>query len=287
MGNPINETPKSPVVHLQSLNLIIALCAGLISVVGGVYSLKSTVFASPKIGSLQGIVIDENIAKPLWQAPVEISEASNGAVVALINTDQIGHYSAPSLKEGDYIVKASAQLHKTQTKNIKIYSKTEATVNFELPAEKQKSESVMETARTHRDISGTSLTNSQQPYGSQIAPISQSSPYNAVPNQGSFQTNPNSSAQLSTNAAYPTTMPRQHHRRQYPGASADSYSNSYGSNQAAGNYSNQNMYNNPDTSVSQPSNSTSSTSSSSALTQVAGQLLQSWASKKLGSNSNS
>ena len=153
MSNSMNDMPKNPASHLHVLNLIVALCAGLISIVGGIYSLKANFF-TPKTGTLQGIVRDESIAKPLWLAPVEISEP-DGSVAATVSTGQDGRYSLSSLREGEYIVKVSAPRHKVQSKEVKIYSNTATTVNFDLLPGEQKSFSPREQLETPGSIPNT------------------------------------------------------------------------------------------------------------------------------------
>ncbi len=144
MVHPNPEVPKNPASNLHVLNLIIALVAGLISIVGGVYSIKANYF-TPKTGNLQGVVRDENIAKPLLLATVEISEI-NGGVIATLNTDSTGQYPVASLREGNYMVKASAERHQSQTKNIKIYANTDSTVSFDLKPEEDNFFSKSKTA---------------------------------------------------------------------------------------------------------------------------------------------
>jgi len=130
--------PKAPSSHLHSLNLIVAMLAGIISITGGIYSLKSNLFSGPAYGSLQGIVRDEKIAKPLVLASVEVS-GIDGAVVNTIETDRDGFYQVEKLKIGNYIVKFTAPLHKVESKNIKIEKDLASTINVDLVPEMQSS----------------------------------------------------------------------------------------------------------------------------------------------------
>jgi len=134
MGNPENQTPKSPASHLHAMNLIVAMTAGIISIVGGVYTLKSNIFSGPSYGSLQGIVRDAKIARPLVLASVEITGA-DGAVVSTVETDDNGHYSLDPLKTGNYIVKFTASRHIAETKTVKIEKDLKASVNVDLVPE--------------------------------------------------------------------------------------------------------------------------------------------------------
>lgn len=81
-----NDNAKNPTSHLHVMNLIVALMAGIISITGGVYSLKNNIFSGQSYGSLQGVVRDSRLAKPLWLAAVEVSTA-DGAVVNTATSD--------------------------------------------------------------------------------------------------------------------------------------------------------------------------------------------------------
>jgi len=129
-----HPAPKAPSSHLHSLNLIVAMLAGIISITGGVYSLKNNLFSGPEYGSLQGIVRDEKIAKPLKLVSVEIADLT-GAVVNTVSTDDDGHYKVESLKTGNYAVKFTAPLHKVETKSIKIEKNLESSINVDLVPE--------------------------------------------------------------------------------------------------------------------------------------------------------
>jgi hypothetical protein len=131
-----NPMPKSPTSHLHVMNLVVALLAGIISITGGIYSLKNNLFSGPAYGSLQGTVRDERIARPLKLASVEISDLG-GAVVNTAATDESGHYLIEALKTGNYVVKFIAPLHKVETKTIKIEKDVASSVNVDLFPEAQ------------------------------------------------------------------------------------------------------------------------------------------------------
>jgi len=134
MNKPELPSHKSPVSHLSALNLVVALLAGIISITGGIYSLKSNLFAGPEFGSLQGIVRDEKIARPLKLASVEITDLT-GAVVNTATTDDDGHYSIEALKTGNYVVKFTAPIHRPETKTIKIEKNIWSAINVDLVPE--------------------------------------------------------------------------------------------------------------------------------------------------------
>lgn len=153
MSTPANQPSKSPTSHLHAMNLVVALLAGVISITGGIYSLKNNLFAGPTYGSLQGIVRDERIARPLKLAAVEISDLT-GAVVNTAVTDDDGHYLIESLKTGNYVVKFTAPIHKVETKTIKIEKDLTSSINVDLvPEAQQPSLPVVESAvRTTQNI---------------------------------------------------------------------------------------------------------------------------------------
>jgi hypothetical protein len=156
--NPVeNPMPKSPASHLHVINLVVALLAGVISITGGIYSLKNNVFSGPAYGSLQGIVRDERIAKPLVLTSVEISDLA-GAVVNTATTDDRGHYLIEAIKTGSYVVKFTAPLHKIETKTIKIEKNLASDINVDLfPSTQQANLSSVESAASARQ-------NIQAPY---------------------------------------------------------------------------------------------------------------------------
>ncbi len=133
MSTSSSDKPKIPTSSLHVVNLIVAICAGLISVIGGVYSIKTNIF-TPKTGSVQGIIRDSSIAKPLWLAQVELSKPE-GALISKVDTDKVGHYSFESLRAGDYVIKVSAPMHQIESRNIQVLAGSSSTVNFELNPE--------------------------------------------------------------------------------------------------------------------------------------------------------
>lgn len=258
MSSSENPLPKSPASHLHFMNLIVALLAGVISIAGGIYSLKNNIFAGPSVGSLQGIVRDERIAKPLKLAAVEISDLA-GAVVNTATTDDDGHYLIESLKAGNYAVKFTAPLHKIETKTIKVEKNLTSSINVDLVPETEQAVSLpAETAAGMRQ-------NIQAPYtpaaSYQVAapPVSV---YNPPPNAATAAASPSSYVQTAPVSDPPVSNPgpsgfRRHPRRSYYGESAD---NSSGALQ--------------------------STSQGSALAETGAQLLQALLSKKSESSSS-
>ena len=252
MSQPENPLPKSPASHLHVMNLVVALLAGVISITGGIYSLKNNIFSGPAYGSLQGIVRDVRIARPLKLTSVEISDLT-GTVVNSAATDDDGHYSIKSLKTGNYIVKFTAPIHKIETKTIKIEKDLESTINVDL---------VSETPPANFLPAEPAASVPQNIQVSQM-PAAPSSPA-AVPAASSYSTQQNALSVPAATLGYPqgaqtpdlsgsapqSASFRRHSRRSASAASSDS------------------------------SSDTSGTSQSSALTQAGAQLLQALGTKK-------
>ena len=253
MSQPENPMPKSPASHLHVMNLIVALLAGIISITGGIYSLKNNIFSGPAYGSLHGIVRDERIAKPLKLVSVEISDLT-GAVVNTAPTDDDGRYMIEALKAGNYVVKFTAPLHKIETKTIKIEKDFASSINVDLvPEASQANLSPVEpSASIRKNIPAPYIPSGVQT--SVPAVPSYGTPQNAlsVPPASPGYSQGGPTPDLSTSSPQSPGFHR-HSRRSYAGASPDSSSDS---------------------------------SSNSALTQVGTQLLQTLISKKSGSSSS-
>lgn len=96
--------PKPP-ARLHTAHILFATLASMISIVGGVYSLKLTFFQEKgSDGELTGYVRDETLARPLRLATVEVSDADEG-IIGTLSTDDNGFYDLKALKEGNYRVK--------------------------------------------------------------------------------------------------------------------------------------------------------------------------------------
>lgn len=258
MGQPDNPTPKSPASHLHVVNLVVALLAGVISITGGIYSLKNNIFSGPAYGTLQGIVRDEKIAKPLRLASVEISDLA-GAVVNTAATDDNGHYLIESLRTGNYVVKFTAPLHKIETKTIKIEKNLASSINVDLfPEVPQANLSAVESAvPVQRNIQAPYTSSAAYPLATPVVPgynVSQNTSSATTASLPASQPEPVTDSSL---AGPPSTGFRRHSRHNYSGGSAASSS---GTSQSA--------------------------SQSDVLSQAGTQLLQALISKKSESSSS-
>jgi hypothetical protein len=239
------------------MNLIVALLAGVISITGGIYSLKNNLFSGPAYGSLQGIVRDEKIARPLKLASVEISDLE-GAVVNTATTDDNGHYLIEALKTGNYSVKFTAPLHKPTTKTIKIEKKLVSSINVDLVPEVQQINPVsvesVAPGRQNIPVSYIPATTYQ--------PVSVQPGYNVPQNNPAV---PTASSTYSQAEPMPDPSLSRSSRMGFPRHSHHNY---------------------PAESVESPSGDSQTTSQGSALAEVGTQLLQAWMSKKSENNSS-
>jgi len=121
-----------PASHLHTLQVVVATIAGIISIVGGIYSLKTDLFQKPNpYGELTGSVRDIRLAKPLRLATVEILN-DQAVGVGTLSTDDAGVYLFKELKEGDYLVRASAPFHLSEEKRLSIEKNRTSHVDFNL-----------------------------------------------------------------------------------------------------------------------------------------------------------
>ncbi|MEI7751087.1 MAG: carboxypeptidase-like regulatory domain-containing protein [Candidatus Omnitrophota bacterium] len=259
MNAPNNMPSKSPTSHLHVVNLVVALLAGVISITGGIYTLKNNVFSGPAYGSLQGIVRDERIAKPLKLASVEVADLT-GAVVNTATTDDNGHYLIEALKTGNYVVKFTAPLHKIESKTIKIEKDLSSSISVDLFPEAQQANlsPVESVAVVPRNIQASYAPQAAYPPTAPVMSgynVSKSNPSVPTASPTYSQTEPGQDPALSGSQR---TGYRRHPRRSYP---AESVESSTGTSQ--------------------------SSSQGDALAQVGTQLLQAWMSKKSSTTSSS
>jgi len=218
------------------MNLVVATLAGILSITGGIYSLKNNIFSGPVIGSLQGVVRDARIAKPLKLAAVEIS-GIDGAVVNTASTDDDGHYLIEALKTGNYVVKFTAAFHKPEAKTIRIEKDLASTINVDLVPDEEKMKSSLSVPENsvRQNIPAAYVASGVQapmqaapPYGStqNMPPGGYSqAPMAAAPQYGSTQGMPQDYSQASPSPYGPQAQGYRHHsRRYYSGAPADNTS---------------------------------------------------------------
>lgn len=247
--------------------MVIATMAGVISIVGGVYSIRMNFFQADKaFGEISGTVRDERIAKPLRMVPIEIADAQD-VIISTLSTDDNGRYFLKQVKEGNYKVKAKAVMHTPQTKTVSVEKNRATTVDFNLIPE--------ETRAVSREVSVLpDLTSGVPPARAAPSyPAAGGSSY-AAPYSGTGATGasapttglPMSSSSYGGDSTYSQSVPTQsasaRRRRPYPRRT--SYSDSADS-----------MFYGSQAGSSYPSSTASagSSQSSNALVQVGTQLL--------------
>lgn len=122
----------NPSNRFHNFQILVGTIAGLVSILGGVLSIKSGFFSQGEIyGQLQGVVRDEALAKPLVLATVQIFNQQD-EVVSTLSTNDEGAYALADVKEGSYLLKALAPLHRTEEKKVTVEKKRVTTVDFYL-----------------------------------------------------------------------------------------------------------------------------------------------------------
>jgi len=230
-----NITPAKPKVttHLTVLNMVIASLAGIISITGGLYSIKSNFFPAEKaFGEIAGTVRDERLAKPLRMATIEITDSGN-LVIGTLSTDDNGRFSQKGIKEGNYQVKGEAIFHISQVKTVSVEKKRTTTIDFNLVPVETK-EAIVENTPPSAVIAQRVPANASFPAAAAGGAVPNAVPYagsNPVP-AGSMNANsyggavanpagPSYSQAASTQPAYTARGTRHPRRSAYPN-SADS-----------------------------------------------------------------
>ena len=92
-------------ISLSSVQAVVAITAGVLSVVGGAYSLWQNFKPAPATGQVLAIVREWRSEKPVSAATVEILTAKDELVTTLTSPDsgRLQH----ALKEGPYRVRVS------------------------------------------------------------------------------------------------------------------------------------------------------------------------------------
>jgi hypothetical protein len=228
---------------------------------------------APKFGNVRGIVRDQVLAKPLWLASVEISDAG-GLLVDSGETDKTGSYAFSNLKEADYVIKVSATRHIPESKNVKIERNKTSTINFDIMPVKE--EPVVPIAEfpqggvfTQGGYGTQTLAANPLPASTATTPpASRQYPNSRVPVSDYVQV-PTSTYQQPQGTEYPVPRrPRHHSYRSQPGG----YSSGGGQPYSTQGYS------------GQGTGGTQGASINDLLIQAGGQLIQSMASKNTTSS---
>ncbi|HNX68949.1 MAG TPA: carboxypeptidase-like regulatory domain-containing protein [Candidatus Omnitrophota bacterium] len=263
MNKSKDPAPKSPTSHLHVMNLIVALVAGIISITGGIYTLKNNIFSEAAFGNLQGVVRDVKIAKPLYLTTIEVS-GTDGAVVNTVTTDKDGQYLVQHLKTGNYIVKFTAPLHTVETKTVKIEKDATSSINIDLVPIQEQMKAIVPEQTVPVQVTA--------PAGNAPSQVAASS---SVPSYGNGNTVNYGNAQTAqTSSGYPQQSYEQVPDMNGPGPQPPPYHHRRPRGYYAATGSDQ----------SNTTSTTSSASQGSALAQAGAQLLEGFLSKKTSQN---
>jgi Carboxypeptidase regulatory-like domain len=86
--------------RLPKVQMIVGLMAGIVSILGALYSVRSPSRPTPLLGELVAVVRDNRSNKPVTDAMVEVLTPTD-AVVTRLTTRPEGRARIP-LREGDY-----------------------------------------------------------------------------------------------------------------------------------------------------------------------------------------
>ena len=141
--NDTNPGGPKPPHKLHMVNIVAATLASIISIIVGIYSLKTNFFHHETASSavLAGVVRDERLAKPLRLATLEVQDSA-GETVSTLSTDDDGKYEVKNLKEGSYRIEASAPLHESLERKVFLQKNSASTVDFSLTPLEERTPSV-------------------------------------------------------------------------------------------------------------------------------------------------
>lgn len=130
------KKPKFTLTHLQTT---IAILVGIVTLIGGLYSIKKNVFSEKLNGDLKGFIKDKISQKYISGVTIEIYDSSNALIESLLS-DSSGIFQKKNLKEGAYTVKIISPKYEPDLKTVSIIGKETTDVAFNLaPIEKGKS----------------------------------------------------------------------------------------------------------------------------------------------------
>lgn len=117
-------------ISLSSVQAVVAITAGVLSAIGGAYSLWRNFGPEPGTGQVVAIIRESRSEKPVHAAIVEILTAKNELVTTLTSTEngRLRH----GLKEGSYRLRVSHPRFAAESRTIHVVSGQTAEVRIEL-----------------------------------------------------------------------------------------------------------------------------------------------------------
>jgi hypothetical protein len=104
--------------RLPKIQMIVGLMAGIVSILGALYSMRSPSVSAPLLGELVAVVRENRSNKPVTDAMVEVL-APNDAVVTRLTSRPEGRARIP-LREGDYRLVVSHPLLGRESRQIHV-----------------------------------------------------------------------------------------------------------------------------------------------------------------------
>ncbi|MBI3456079.1 MAG: carboxypeptidase regulatory-like domain-containing protein [Candidatus Rokubacteria bacterium] len=119
-----------PKPSLSSVQAVVGLLAGMISITGGVYSFSRAFQPNPKLGEVVAVVREAKTDKPVQGATIEIL-ARDGALVATLVAGHDGR-ARQSLKEGLYRLRVSHPRFGAEVRQVQALSGQRAEIRIQL-----------------------------------------------------------------------------------------------------------------------------------------------------------
>jgi hypothetical protein len=117
-------------VSLSSVQTVVAILAGVLSVIGGIFALGQHLMPPPTTGHVVAVIRDVRTARPVGEATLEILTAKDELVTTLTASEsgRLQH----ALKEGSYRLRVSHPKFSAENRTIQVVSGQTAEVRIEL-----------------------------------------------------------------------------------------------------------------------------------------------------------
>jgi hypothetical protein len=116
---------------LSSLQSVVGLTAGVISILGAAYSAVQVFKPAPEYGELVATVRETRTDKPIEGATIEVFTREDALVTTLTPSDR-GQVRHP-LREGHYRLRVSHPRYAAESRQVVVQAQQTADVRFQLP----------------------------------------------------------------------------------------------------------------------------------------------------------
>jgi hypothetical protein len=130
---------------LSSLQSVVGLTAGVISIVGAAYSAVQIFKPAPQYGELVAVVREARTDKPIADATIEVFTRDDALVTTLTPAEK-GQVRHP-LREGQYRLRVSHPGYGAESRQVLVQAQQTAEVRFQLPQRTGGSSPVGEATR--------------------------------------------------------------------------------------------------------------------------------------------